>query len=234
VQSGFRLFGPIHLFILASVFGVAAGLVALHRSVERGRTVRLTVAAVLILVAVVWYGYLVHRGWLQFPEALPLELCDATLALTVLALLTLRPLVYDIAYYGALAGTGMALLTPDLWEPFPSFSTVHFFVAHGLVVSAVLYLLWTGQARPRPRSVWKAWAAVNVYAAIVAGFNLAFGTNYMYLMSKPESASLLDYLGPWPLYLLTVQAVALALFGLLYLPFRRGGPGTRAPEKESM
>jgi hypothetical integral membrane protein (TIGR02206 family) len=161
------------------------------------------------------------RGWLGFPGNLPLELCDATLCLAVIALLTLNPTVFDLTYYGALAGTSMALLTPDLWEAFPSFSTVEFFVMHGLVVVSVVYLVWSREARPRPGSVWRAMLGVNVYAAAVGTFNFIFKTNYMYLRAKPANPSLLDYLGRWPWYIASSEVVALLLFALLYLPFCR-------------
>jgi hypothetical protein len=95
------------------------------------------------LNSAVSYGYLAARGWLTFPDSLPLELCDATLCLTVISAFKLDATAFDLAHYGALAGTSMAVLTPDLWEPFPSFSTVQFFVAHGLVLVAVLYLVWS-------------------------------------------------------------------------------------------
>ena len=76
---------------------------------------------------------------------MPFALCDAPMALTVLSLFLLRPLLFDLAYYWALAGASMALLTPNLVEPFSSFATVQFFISHGLTVAGVLYLVWSGR-----------------------------------------------------------------------------------------
>jgi hypothetical integral membrane protein (TIGR02206 family) len=227
MQTHFRIFGLVHLAILGAIPAFAAILAWIQRRLGRGKGVRLELALVLLLNAVVWYSYMWMRGWLSFPQSLPLELCDATLCLAFIALLTLNPTIFDLAYYGGLAGTSMALLTPDLWEPFPSFSTVEFFVMHGLVVVAVLYLVWSREARPRPGSIWRALLGVNIYAAAVGTFNFIFKTNYMYLRSKPANPSLLDYLGAWPWYIASSEVVALLLFALLYLPFWRRSDTSR-------
>jgi hypothetical integral membrane protein (TIGR02206 family) len=221
MPTNFNLLGPTHLLILVAVPLLAAVLAAAQRRLPpTGNALRLGLAAALLLDLILWYGYLAVLGQLTFPDRLPLDLCDATLCLIVVALLTLSPAVFDLAYYGALAGTSMALLTPNLWEPFPSLSTVQFFVAHGLVVVAALYLVWSGLARPRPGSAARAMLALNLFAAFDAAFDAIFKTNYMYLRAKPENVSLLSFLGPWPWYIAVSEAVAFGFFLLLYLPFR--------------
>ncbi len=220
MQTKFWIFGPVHIAILVTIPVLAAILTAIDRWTPGGRRgLRIGLPTTLLSNAIVQYGYLAARGRLTFPYHLPLQLCDATLCLVIVALLTRNATIFDLAYYFALAGTSMALLTPDLWEPFPSFSTVEFFVTHGLVVVGVLYLVWSGQARPRPGSIWKAMLGLNIFAAIVGTFNIFFKTNYMYLREKPGNPSLLDFLGPWPWYIAASEGIALALFVLLYLPF---------------
>jgi hypothetical integral membrane protein (TIGR02206 family) len=114
----------------------------------------------------------------------------------------------------------MAILTPNLWEPFPSFGTVQFFVAHGLIVAGALFLAWSKLARPRRWSVGRAMLGVNLFAACVGIFDAVYKTDYMYLRAKPQNASMLDFLGPWPWYIVAAEGVALVIFLLLYLPFR--------------
>jgi hypothetical integral membrane protein (TIGR02206 family) len=123
----------------------------------------------------------------------------------------------------------MALLTPDVGGG-PGWATVQVFVAHGAVVASVLFLVFARALVPRPGSWWRVFLAVNAYALAVALFDWRFGTNYMYLREKPASATLLDWLGPWPWYLVAGEGVALALLWALHLPFRRGaGAPSPAP-----
>ena len=221
----FRLFGPVHLLILALVPATALLLSTVSRqSQASARAVRYSLATFLALNELVWYGYKLHFEGFRFPEGLPLQLCDLTLWLSVLTLFTLSPLSFEITYFAGLGGSGMALLTPDLWAPLASYPTIYFFLAHGMVFACPLVLLWSKQARPRPRSPWMAFAALNAFAALVGIFNAIFKTNYMYLCAKPSAASILNLLGPWPLYLLAAEAMALAIFWLLWLPVRRLRP----------
>lgn len=220
MTSNFRLFGPAHLLILGAVPSFAGVLAMIQRKLPPGsKWLRLGLGTLILLDAVVYYAYLIAHGQLTFPDHLPLELCDASLCLVIIAMFTLNRTAYDLAYFGALAGATMALLTPNLWEPFPSFSTVQFFVDHGLIVAGALYLVWSRQVRPRPGSVARAMLAVNLFAACVGTFDYFFKTDYMYLRAKPPNASLLDVLGPWPWYLLAAEFVACGIFLLLYLPF---------------
>jgi len=133
----------------------------------------------------------------------------------------LKPWTFEVAYFAGIGGSSQAVLTPDLWAPFLSYPTIYFFSAHGGLITAVLTLVWSGQARPRPGCLWRTLLVLNIYAAFVSAFNAAFGTNYMYLCRKPAGASLLDHLGPWPWYILSGEILALAVFWLLWLPFRR-------------
>jgi hypothetical integral membrane protein (TIGR02206 family) len=221
MPANFCLLGPAHLTILGAVPLLAVALAVVQRQLQPGtKGLRIGLAVVLLLDSAVFYGYQIAHGQLTFPDHLPLELCDASLCLVILALFTLNQAVFDLAYYGALAGATMALLTPNLWEPFPSFGTVQFFVAHGLIVAGALYLAWSKLARTRPGSVGRAMLALNIFAALVGMFDFVFKTDYMYLRAKPQNASLLSFLGPWPWYILASEGVALGVFILLYLPFR--------------
>ena len=58
------------------------------------------------------------------------------------------------------------------------------------------------------------------FAAAIGTLNAVAGTNFMYLARKPENASALDVLEPWPWYLAAGAAIALVLFWALWLPLR--------------
>lgn len=227
MSSNFELFGSAHLVILASIPSVA-GLLALwtRRSQSPLRWIRLSLGLVLLVNELIWYVYRLRSEGIRFPEGLPLQLCDLALWLTVLAALTLKPWSFEVAYFAGLGGSSMAVLTPDLWAPFLSYPTIYFFLAHGGVVTSNLYLAWARLARLRPGCLWRVFLILNAYAAAVGLFNVVFKTNYLYLCRKPASASLLDYMGPWPVYVLVGEGLAFLIFYLLWLPFR-GSPATR-------
>jgi len=218
------LFGSLHLTLLGLISAIAIGLCVLLRRKKLSPTAfRWSLAGGLAINELIWWVYRYSHEGLRFPFNLPLQLCDLSLWVTVLACATLVPTIVEFAYFAGLAGAGMALLTPDLWSPWPTYPAVYFFVAHGGIVIGAGVLVYGEIAQLRTGAVWRAFGMLVAYATIVGTFNAIFKSNYMYLRQKPANASLLDALGPWPMYLIAGAAVGLALFWLLWLPARPTG-----------
>lgn len=214
------LFGAIHLTLLAIIALSCAGVVWFcRRHPDRAGAVRLAIGTGLVLNELVWWGFRYSHEGLHLWN-LPFQLCDVTLWMSALACLTLAMPVVEFAYFGGLAGAGMALVTPDLWSAWPSYPAIYFFVVHGGIVLAVSVLVFGRIVRLRAGAVWRAFGMLLAFAAGIGAFNALAGTNFMYLARKPKNASALDALGPWPWYLAAGAAVALVLFWLLWLPVR--------------
>lgn len=219
----FQAFGMQHLATLAATLGLSVILplgfnrLGSDRALAAGRWF-LGLALLSVKVGeLVWYGI---QG-VPWQYLLPLHLCDLAAFVTMAALFTRNQRVFEPAYYWAMAGTIQALLTPDLRSGFPTLDYWLFFVPHGLVIAGVFYLVGSLGLRPERGSIRRvAW--LTVAACLPAGLaNWLWGTNYMYLREKPEAATLMDFLGPWPWYILVLVPVSLAFLALWYLPFRR-------------
>jgi hypothetical integral membrane protein (TIGR02206 family) len=200
----------------------AAGLVWLVRRHPRvGSGVRFGLAGLLLTLTVVT---LVNerRSGRPWGDLAPFHLCDLAIFVGLFALVTRSPLACEVLYFWACAGTLLAIITPDVLVGFPHPYFLSYFALHGAVVVTALLLVWGLGRPPRSGAVWRVLLLTNAYAALVGAVNLVFGTNYLYLCAKPAGRTLLDWFGPWPVYILVAEVVALGLFTLLALPFRRG------------
>jgi hypothetical integral membrane protein (TIGR02206 family) len=154
---------------------------------------------------------------------LPLHLTDAATVAAALALLSPGALRFELTYFWGLTASLQAVLTPGL-DPddrFPGFFFWQYFITHSGVVVAAVFLAFGLGLTARSHAVLRVFTATAVWAALAAAGNALTGGNYMFLAERPETASLLDYMGPWPWYILGAALLALALFALLDIPFRR-------------
>src|SRR5690606_34531822 len=195
---------------MAIVAVAAAGAVTAARAWPEGRWgLRIGLAVALILLTTAHLIGEAVRGELVVWSFVPLHLCDVALFIAVFALLTGRQLACELLYFWALAGTTLAIVTPDMPEGFPSARFVFYFALHGGVIVAASLLTWGVGRAPRRGAPWRAFLWLNAYALTVAIVNVATGANFLYLCAKPAGDTLLDHFGPWPLYILVAEVVAL-------------------------
>ncbi|GAB4481647.1 MAG: hypothetical protein OHK0031_03680 [Anaerolineales bacterium] len=86
-------------------------------------------------------------------------------------------------------------------------------------MTSAIYLTVVENMRPTWKSIWRVFAGMNVYMLIVFIINQRIGSNYLFIAHKPETASILDMLPPWPYYILYIEAIGLLTSLILYLPF---------------
>jgi hypothetical integral membrane protein (TIGR02206 family) len=197
------------------------------------------------ITRIIWH---VNIGDFFWGEHLPLHLCGLGIILGPVMLVlnkkySLKYRLYELIYFWGFGGAIQALLTPDLnWE-FPHFGYLQYFISHSLIIIACVYMTFVVGYRPTWKSIVKVLIVTNIYLVfiilvnILTTPNLALicskggsiwerlenlrhtSGNYLFICRKPANPSLIDLLGPWPWYILSLEGVGIVSFLLYYSPF---------------
>lgn len=219
----FVMFTLTHYAAIAGLLLIILGLYFFRRQIKAsplGRSFTRYGLIVLLLISdlSLYAWYFVEDVW-DVRHTLPLELCTITLTLSIFMLITRSRWMYQILFFAGIGGALQAFLTPNLAYGFPHFRFFQFFVAHAAIILAALYMTWIEEYRPTWKSILWTMLFLNGLAVTVGIINYLIGANYMYLNRKPDSPSVLDLLGPYPIYLIAEEAFALILCILLYSLF---------------
>jgi hypothetical integral membrane protein (TIGR02206 family) len=220
--TDFVTFSPSHLVAVAAVLTGSVALVVVARAARSARfdrAMRWALAAgCAAFVAYSLYWVVAEgRGSLRF--LLPLHLCDVSVFLAPVVLLTGHRRVFEVLYFWGIGGALQAIATPPPLDAFPRLTCISFFFGHGVVLASALYAAVVMRLRPTPRSIVRVWAITNLYGLAIIPVNLALDANYLFLLRKPAAPTLLDLMGPWPWYVLVLDAVAFAVICLCYAPY---------------
>ena len=213
------------LALLVIAATIAAVLIAARRWpgrwVDSGAR---AIAVAVVLAEVCWWGITIADGTWTVRYSLPLHLCEAGCFIVAAALWWRTRFAFEVSYFWGLGGTLPGLFTPDVPGHFPEPVYFQYYAEHGLLVLGAFYLVVALRMRPARRAVLRVSIATALYAATVGAVDYLTGGNYLFLRDIPPTRTLLDYLGPWPWYILTLTAMALIVFTLLYLPFAGRSP----------
>ena len=173
------------------------------------------------LANLVWYTVMaLFDGIYMVEESLPLHMCSFSQVLLFIHLVYKKDWAFQLlAYWGPLGGI-QAFLTPAL-ETEPTFGYVlQFYLAHGLVVLAPIYLMVHGGRRLAKEGVWKVIILTFIIGFAMMGINAWLGSNYMYVNNPPPVDHPLVQ-GEWPGYLVWIKMTVIFLFLGFYYGFRR-------------
>jgi len=240
----FQLFGPSHLIALSVIAVFNVLLIAFRRQIPQHWQVRIRygLATLILLNEMVWHAWNWATAQWTIQKMLPLHLCSVLVFLSAALLISKSQALYEIVYFLGIAGASQALLTPDAGRyGFPHLRFFQIFISHGIIVTAAIFITTVEGYRPTPRSLTRVAIRGTLYMGFVAIVNTAIGSNYLFIAHKPETASLLDVLPPWPWYIPIIELIGLAMMCLLYAPFawrdwrrRTGGGGKNKAPSDCM
>ena len=225
MESAFKMFSTVHI---TSMITLALLILLLFLSRNKWSTQQQKVhlserffALILFIIDGCYYIWLVQTGRWDWGSSLPLELCSISLIVTILLLWTGNNKFYSFVFFAGIGGAIQAVATPVLDMNFPHFRFFHFFYTHFGIILTALYFTWVKGYRPTFKGVIQTMITLNVLLPFLFAINLLKEGNYMFLQQKPRGGSLLDFLGPYPWYVLSLEFVTFSVFSSLWLLFRK-------------
>jgi hypothetical integral membrane protein (TIGR02206 family) len=217
----FAFLGSEHLLAMAIIVAVNIIMLRLkNSSQDLKKQVALIMALVLWGNEIGWHLWNASIGKWDIQTMLPLHVCSILVWVGGWMLIKRNKTIYEYMYFLGIGGALQAIITPDLGiYGYPHYRFFQTFISHGLIVTAAIYMTTIEGFRPTWGSFKRVIIGGNIYMLVVTGINWLIGSNYMWTLRKPDTASLFDIMPGWPWYLLVTELIGLVMFLLLYLPF---------------
>ncbi len=222
------LFNRVSLASIEHIFPIAISILfcilfikySQRKLNEKQQQKALHVLACLVsLTVIVFHLYKMSLGNYNITTDLPLYLCSFIALLIPVFTYYRKFWMFEILLFWVIAGTTQGVLTPDIPEGFPAFDYFRYWVVHLGLLIIIFYTIIVFKMKPTFKSIFKSFFALQLYVVFMVVINYALKANYFYLNEKPQSASILDYFGEWPLYIIVVQIIIIPYFLIIYLPF---------------
>lgn len=211
-----------NLFAALGLIGINRWLASFKYAEQTVKSViRHTLAIGLWVNEILWHYWTWREGQWSLQTMLPLHVCSLMIWLAGFMLIFRSRFLFDFEYFWGLGGAMQVLLTSHgPLEVLGAYRYFQVFISHGLLITAVLFMLTVEGFRPSLISFRRAVLGMILFTLFIIPLNFALGSNYMFLAYKPtEFASLLDILPPYPFYIPIMEGLGLIVFLLLYLPY---------------
>lgn len=217
----FEMFGRTHWAAVGALVLLNLFLLRVRNSSAGTKArVRWLLASILMVNEAAWHYWNYVYGRWTIQTMLPLHLCSLLVWTGAFMLITKNYRVYEFMYFMGIAGAIQALATPGIGVyGFPHFFFFQYFLSHGLIVTAAIYMTVVERFRPTLKSILRVFLWMNIYAVIVYFINAVIGSNYLMINYKPDTPSLLDLLPEWPIYVLYMELIGIISVLVLYFPF---------------
>ena len=221
-NSDFILYGLQHITIIILIICLSIGLpIFTKRSFSQYQQLLTSrIIAIIISCWVILYDLiLLNLGKFNYKTDLPLDICNLMGLLIPFLMWSPSKQLFPYLYFYIMAGTTQAVFVPYLFDGFPNFVFIKFWVVHGGLIVYILYVAVVWKFKLTLKDIWRSFLLLQLYGLLIYLTNKQIGANYIFLVQKPPTNSIFDYFGPWPIYILVAEAIMLFLMFMVYLPY---------------
>lgn len=215
----FTLFSTEHFWFIGGGFLGILALTMVSAFLPKYKFAQFS-AVVILLIKLAELSYRHIYVGEPIYSLLPLHMCNLTLIIAILTMLTKSQKLFQLTYFWCL-GALFAVITPDIKYSFPHPLTLSFYITHFYLLFAAIYGILFFNFKPTFKGWINSFITLNIFAFIIFFINKKLGTNYLYVNRIPNFSSPLDYFGQWPYYIIVVEVIYLILTYGIYYPFRR-------------
>ena len=175
------------------------------------------ISYLVIINELVFQVYMLYYGIWSLKTSLPLEMCYISALLIPVYLKNHNSRALKTWFYFAgFCGSLFAFINTNLSEVEHIYVSIHYFIAHGIVIFLMLSILVDGY-RPVWRDYFNAIIWTFFLVIIVVVLNLLFDSNYMFTFQKPEGVNFTLLMPGWPYYFLIMLLIGLVSYTVMML-----------------
>jgi hypothetical integral membrane protein (TIGR02206 family) len=148
---------------------------------------------------------------------LPLQVCNLMPLALYFAFKFRSKNIFSIFFFWIMCGTLQANFTPTLYDHFPHYESIRYWLTHAIMPFMAVYGLMIIGWKITFKDAIMSWISMTLGAYLMYWINKPLTANYWFVNQKPQGKTIYDLLGQWPDYMFQLVPIALTLFVLLFI-----------------